>query len=237
MLPGPPPQTFPYLLKHPFGGGDAFGPGFGLGGHIQCPARGLEDGLRDVVGVLPVGHGDVERDAAVDRHGPPELPHQLGLQRGPARGKLNFKVKMGAVAQVQGYLGQSFVHGHPGLAEAAHPWPGLEGFFEGLAQADADVLHGVVLVHLQVAFGLYLQVEIAVGRKQVQHMVKKRDAGLDRGFSPAIEGKFQLHLGFPGLALDAALGRHGGYSPLGFQAAIFFTPLFNKFFPKYREIL
>ena len=40
-------------------------------------AGGLEDRLQDVVGVLAVGHGDVERHAAVDADGPPELLEQL----------------------------------------------------------------------------------------------------------------------------------------------------------------
>ena len=76
-------------------------------------------------------------------------------------------MQKGAVAQVDCDLGQGFVHGHPGLPETAHLGVALQGLPEGVPQADADILHGVVLVHFQVPAGLDLQVEIAVGREEV----------------------------------------------------------------------
>ena len=73
-----------------------------------------------------------------------------------------------------------------------------------MAQADADVLDGVVLVHLQVAGGLELQVEVAVGREQVQHVVQEGDAGIDLDAAAAVQFQFQVDLGFPGFAVDFA---------------------------------
>ena len=111
--------------------------------------------------------------------GPPEFLEQLGVEAGGARGQLRLQVEEGAVAQVHGDLGQGLVHGHPGFAVAPHAGTLQQGLADGVAQADADVLDGVVLVHLQVAAGLELQVEIAVGREQVQHVVQEGDAGID----------------------------------------------------------
>ena len=46
-----------------------------------------------------------------------------------------------------------------------------------LAESDADVLDGVVPVDVQVAFGIDRQVDQAVARDLVQHVVEKADAG------------------------------------------------------------
>ena len=116
------------------------------------------------------------------------------------------------VAQVHRHLRQGFVHGHPGCAEPAHPGPLGQRLPEGLPQADADVFHGVVLIHLQVAFGLDGQVKIAVGREQVEHVVEKRDAGVDGGAAAAVQLQFQIDFRFPGLPVDFTQG-HSWWSP------------------------
>ena len=52
-------------------------------------------------------------------------------------------------------------------------------FAEQLAQHDADVFDGVVLVHVEIAFGVQLQVEAAMLGEQLQHVVEEADAGGD----------------------------------------------------------
>ncbi len=50
---------------------------------------------------------------------------------------------------------------------------------EQLPEHDADVFHGVVLVHVQIAVGVQLQIEAAVLGEQLQHVVEEADAGGD----------------------------------------------------------
>ena len=198
------------ILQHPLGGRHPLGPGFGLGGGVQGPAGGLEDGLHDVVGVFAVGHGDVQGHAAVHRHGPPELLHQLGVQgAGPPGGYFTSRWRKGRLLRSTVTWARASSMGTRASPIAAAARPGLQGLPEGVAQADADVLHGVVLVHFQVALGLDRQVEVAVGREEGQHVVQERDAGGDGGLAPAVQFQFQFHLRLFGAAVNLAQRRHG----------------------------
>src|SRR5262249_4007040 len=59
-----------------------------------------------------------------------------------------------------------------------------------------------MLVHVQVAGGLDRQVEHAVPREQLQHVVQKSDAGAD-GVDPfPVDVEFQCDLRFGGPAVD-----------------------------------
>jgi hypothetical protein len=41
-----------------------------------------------------------------------------------------------------------------------------------------------------------------MGRKQVQHVVKKRDAGIDGGLAAPVQFQFEIDFRFPGLPVD-----------------------------------
>ena len=57
----------------------------------------------------------------------------------------------------------------------------------GLAQHDARVLHGVVRVHLDIAFCAHVEVDQAMPSEGRQHMVEERHARLDVGRTRAVE--------------------------------------------------
>ena len=59
------------------------------------------------------------------------------------------------------------------------PLPVAERLREELAEHDAHVFDGVVLVHVEIALRLQLEVEAAVLGEQLQHVVEKADAGGD----------------------------------------------------------
>ena len=52
-------------------------------------------------------------------------------------------------------------------------------FEHRLAERDADVLDGVVLIDVEIARRLQRQVEAAVPREQLEHVVEEADAGAD----------------------------------------------------------
>ncbi len=47
-------------------------------------------------------------------------------------------------------------------------------------ERDADVLGGVVMIDMQVALGLDLDIDPRVARQEVEHVIEKADAGRDR---------------------------------------------------------
>ena len=77
-----------------------------------------------------------------------------------------------------------------------------DGLGERLAQGDADVLHGVVVVDVQVALALDVQVDQPVPGDLVKHVLKKRNADIESGLSGAIQVDRGFDLGFQSVALD-----------------------------------
>ena len=62
-----------------------------------------------------------------------------------------------------------------------------KGFLEGLAQHEADIFHGVMIVDFKIAFRLDLDIEQPVARKDLEHVVEKRHAGFNFGLTLAVE--------------------------------------------------
>src|SRR5205823_2570887 len=104
-------------------------------------------------------------------------------------------------AEVDGRRYQRFVHRHQRVAVAADAAAIPQRLPEGLAQADADVLDGVVRVYLDVTGGLDLQVEQAVLGERFQHVVEERHGRGDLAHAGPVEGHRELDLGLAGLAL------------------------------------
>ncbi len=50
-----------------------------------------------------------------------------------------------------------------------------EGRIEGLADADADILHRVMGAGVQVAAGAHLEIEVAMAGHQVEHVIEEAD--------------------------------------------------------------
>ena len=75
-----------------------------------------------------------------------------------------------------------------GLAEAADAGLVAERLAQRLAEGEADVLDGVVLVDLEVAARPHGQVEEAVAGEALQHVVEERHAGVDGRLAGAVDG-------------------------------------------------
>ena len=57
------------------------------------------------------------------------------------------------------------------------------------AERDADVLDGVMLIDVEVARGAHVEIERAMPRHQIEHVIEKADAGavLERALAVEIE--------------------------------------------------
>jgi hypothetical protein len=93
---------------------------------------------------------------------------------------------------------------HIGIArDALHV---AERLANRLAERDADILGGVVVIDVQIALGLDRDVDARVPRQQVEHVIEEADAGRDRRAAGPVEIDLDLHVGFLGLAL------YGGFA-------------------------
>src|SRR6266704_2853230 len=171
-------------------------------GLAQGARRGLEDGLDTVVRVLAAQQVQVQRQSGVRR----ERPEELGGERGIVvpqpldRRWLRVVSEVGPAADVHDDPGEGVVQRHRRLAVTADSAPLAQGLGQRLAQHDPHVLHGVVLVHVEVAPRGDLEVEERVARQRLEHVVEEADARLDLRPAGAVETHPHPHFGLLGLA-------------------------------------
>jgi len=72
----------------------------------------------------------------------------------------------------------------------------------GFAEGDPDIFDGVMLVHVEIAAGLHVQIKCAMARNEFQHVVKEANSCRDAGFSTAIKSQLQADVGLVCLAMD-----------------------------------
>ena len=72
----------------------------------------------------------------------------------------------------------------------------------GFAERDAEILHGVMLIDVEIALGLDAQVEAAVAREELQHVIEEPDAGRDVVLAPPVEDERQADNRFGGPPID-----------------------------------
>ena len=81
-------------------------------------------------------------------------------------------------------------------------------FSNGLAQADAHVFDGVMLIDVQIADGLEFQVDRRMFGQEREHVVEEAHAGRDFRHARAVQFQFELDVGLGGFALNAGGSGH-----------------------------
>src|SRR5205814_10599456 len=71
-----------------------------------------------------------------------------------------------------------------------------------LARRDAEILDGMMLIDVEVAGGLDLEIEPAVARHQLQDVIEKADTGVNPVSSPAVERQPHRDIGLGRAAAD-----------------------------------
>src|SRR5579883_533366 len=107
-----------------------------------------------------------------------EVVHQFGLQIADQTSS-NFCVddNRRPTAQVNGSNAKRFVHRHQKVAGSIDTFFIAQCAVESLAEGDANVFDRVVLVDIEVAFARQRQIEAAVAREQLEHVIEKTYAG------------------------------------------------------------
>ena len=125
-----------------------------------------------------------------------EIPHLLG-------GAVHRPVQGAPARQVHGAEDQGLIHGQIKAAVALDAPHIPQPLAESLAQGDADVLGGVVIIHLHVPVAGEHQVKPAVPGKQFQHVVQKAAAGVHLIDPRPVQIQGQIDLGLGGVAFHS----------------------------------
>ncbi|MNC17940.1 hypothetical protein D3C75_658330 [compost metagenome] len=110
-----------------------------------------------------------------------------------------------AAGEVDHHARQRLVQRHVGVAVADDALLVADGLGEGLADGDADILDGMVVVDVQVALALDVQVDQPVAGDLVEHVLEEGYTDVESGLAGAIQIDGNLDLGFQGIALDGRL--------------------------------
>ena len=83
---------------------------------------------------------------------------------------------------------------------------------DGVAERDADVLDGVMGIDIEIAAGVDREIEAAMPRDELEHVIEEAESGLDRVGAAAIEiqAKPNLRLRRPAINARATQGRPPG---------------------------
>ena len=109
---------------------------------------------------------------------------------------------MRPAAQVERDDGQRLVHRHDEVAGAVDAAAIAQRLRHRFAERDAEVLDRVMLIDVEIAGGLDVEVEGAVPREQLQHVIEKPDAGRDGIAAASLDRQLQLDLRLVRLAID-----------------------------------
>jgi hypothetical protein len=154
----------------------------------------------------------VQRDAGIHRECLEPFLHQLGVERADlVAHELGLEHQERPPGYVERDARQRLVHRHMHIGIARDALHVAESLANRLAERDADILGGVVVIDVQIALGLDRDVDARVARQQVEHVIEEADAGRHRRAAGPVEIDFDLDLGFLGLALH---GRFAHFEPL-----------------------
>src|SRR5277367_2531790 len=107
-----------------------------------------------------------------------KVVHQLGLEVADALladGDVVSQVR--AAADIDNRSADGLVERYGRLAEALDSGAIAKRLAKGPAYYDADVLDRVMVVYVQIAAGLDLQIEKSVAREALEHVIEERHAG------------------------------------------------------------
>ena len=109
-----------------------------------------------------------------------EIVNELRLQvANHADLDLQVDHRVGTAAQVDGHDGEGFIHRHDEVTRAVDALAVTERLQHRLAENDSHVLDRVMLIDVQVTVALSVEIETAVTREQLQHVIEEADAGAD----------------------------------------------------------
>lgn len=156
-----------------------------------------------VIGAVMVQ--DMQRNAGILGQRLKELAHQLRVEGADLRcGKIDVPHKEGPAGNIDGRLGHRLVHGKIERGVTGNAAPVAQRPGNRLADGDAGIFHGVMVIDMQIALDLDVHVDQRMAAELVQHMVEKSHACGNLRFAGAVDIHTHRNRSFVGLADNLA---------------------------------
>ena len=136
-------------------------------GEAQGAGEGFEESFDFVVAGAAVHCLHMNVGARAAGEALEEVFDEFGLQVANEAG-FDFGVDdvRGAAAEIDGGEAEGFVHGHEEITGTQDAALVTEGFVEGFAERNADVFDGVMLVDVEIAFAVEIEIECSVAGEE-----------------------------------------------------------------------
>jgi len=178
-------------------------------GHAKRAGGGFEDGFGDVMTVGAMVQHQVQVHQSVAGNSRPEFLNQLRIEVTDLfRQELDPIHKRHSPAEIYGGCYERFFHRKCEMPVATDPRLVTDGLIQGSAKTNANVFHCMVLINVQIARRLDVQIKQSMSSEQRQHVIKETDASGNLRFSTAIEIDRQLNLSFSRVAFDGCRASH-----------------------------
>ena len=171
---------------------------------VKRSSETFEDRLSHMVRFFAVNQLNVQIRAKSITECPAKFFHQDDVEIAHKhRGRFSLVDQVRPSTHVDYDARQRLVHRQKEKPVTLNPNFVAQGFFERLAQDQADILHGVVIINIRVALGLDRQIEQPMLRKQGEHMIEERHSRLDLRHTAAIDRQSEHNVRLCSLARDS----------------------------------
>lgn len=197
------------LSEDAFAGGDALLARVDGDGSAEGAGSGFEAGFGDVVAVASIVLDDMEVNEGVGGEGLPEIIDELRIELADFfSGEFEIADVPGAAAEIDGDGDEGLFHGEGETAVTDDALFIAPSFDECLAESDADIFDGVVLIDLKISVCLDCEVNEAVTGEEGEHVIEEADACVDLRGPGAVQIEAEFNRGFGGLSADGGGARH-----------------------------
>src|SRR5918999_4211552 len=205
---------------------EPFHPGIAFYCHAQSPAKGLKYGFDDVMAVSTAQIVNVQGHEGMVDEALEEVIEQVHIKiTYPCARELYLELKPRPAGTIEHHPRERLIQRHIGLSIAADTSLVAQGLGKGLAKGDSDVFDGVMRIDVQIALSFNVKVEHPMPRHLIQHVIKKRQAGVEIGSTRTVEVEGHRDLGFFGVAFDSRRLRKHSVLPLSMSTLKYNTPL------------
>mmetsp|Transcript_8064 Transcript_8064/g.15781 ORF Transcript_8064/g.15781 Transcript_8064/m.15781 type:complete len:478 (-) Transcript_8064:1421-2854(-) len=178
--------------------------------HAQGTSQGLEGGLCAVVVVLAGQTLHVEGHAGVGGEALQRMLQHLGGHRSDHWAfESQGHVGRWAAGDINDRPGKRLIQGHQSRTESRDPLLIPQGVLEGGSNSKGHIFRGVVVVDVQIAFALDVEINPRVLRQCSEHVVVESNAGLNVRLSRTVEIHGDRDRRLLGLARHVCASRRG----------------------------
>lgn len=174
--------------------------------HSQSAGKCLESALCNMMSVAPGLAGHMKRNRRCHGKGAIEFLEQIRIHLADTLALEGYiPGEVGPARDIHDHLTQRLIEWHQRMPEAGDALLVTQRLGKGLAEGDANILDGMMAIHMKVTVTAHIEVESAVLGKRGQHMVEKPYAAIEFGLPAAIKIDRNGDIGLTGLAVDAGL--------------------------------